>query len=189
MKIRAKISTDWNLYKIWVLLGVRRSLETGFVALGSPVGCNNFSVTNVLEKINSVRNITELLPLLSDPHSEFALLRSCFSLPKLTYLLRTVDPQIHLHLWKNFDDLMRDTFTRIIRTPLTDLQWAQCQLPISMGGLGLCSAANHAPAAFISSVLAADSLKDGLVGGRSVKYDINSSVELLNQHTGENDSP
>ena len=41
--------------------------------------------------IEKVRLITELLRHLKDPHSEFVLLRSCLSLPKVMFLLRALD--------------------------------------------------------------------------------------------------
>ena len=49
----------------------------------------------VEKKVEKVREVTELLPLVEDPHTEFALLRSCLSLPKLSFLLRAVDTSDH----------------------------------------------------------------------------------------------
>ena len=48
--------------------GIPRIIETGFMALGSAIGCNNFSAREVQERIDTIRDITELLPLLDDPH-------------------------------------------------------------------------------------------------------------------------
>ena len=47
--------------------------------------------------------------------------------------------------------------------PLTDLQWLQASLPVSMGGLGLRAAEEHAPAAFASSYLSCQPLLRALL--------------------------
>ena len=50
------------------------------------------------EKVNKVASITSLLPDLQDPHIEFSLLRSCLALPKMMFILRTVDTSDHQQL-------------------------------------------------------------------------------------------
>ena len=106
----------------------------------------------------------ELLPLLKDPHSEFVLLRSCFSLPKIMFMLRAVNTTDHQEQLSKFDSIIRGALSRILGATLTDDQWAQASLPVAMGGLGLRSAADHAPTAHAVSFLAAQPLLDGLLG-------------------------
>ena len=73
-------------------LGIPRIQEPGIILLGSPIGNQQFVHDRIKEKIQKVQELTKLLPLIKDPHSEFVLLRSCFSLPKIVFLLRTTTP-------------------------------------------------------------------------------------------------
>ena len=111
-----------------------------------------------------MREILELLPLLKDPHTEFVLLRSCLSLPKIMFMLRAVDTSNHQEQLFKFDSMVRGALTRLLGSTLSDEQWAQASLPAAMGGLGLRSAADHAPTAHAVSLLAAQTLLDGLLG-------------------------
>ena len=64
----------------------------------------------------------------------------------------------------HFDRITREALTRILGCPLGERAWLQARLPVADGGLGLRAAANHAPAAYASSVLAAQPLSDRLLG-------------------------
>ena len=50
--------------------------------------------------------------------------------------------------------MTREATGRIVGVPLNEKQWLQSNLPVSMGGLGLRAAQDHALAAFASSYLA-----------------------------------
>ena len=84
---------------------------------------------------------------------EFCLLRSCLALSKIMFNLRTVDTTPFLPLLQEFDRTTREALVRILGSPVSDQQWQQAKLPVSMGGLGLTAAEDHAPAAYISSLL------------------------------------
>jgi hypothetical protein len=87
-------------------------------------------------RVEKVRRITSLLSLLEDPQTEFCLLRSCLALPKLMFSLRTVDTSDHQDVVEEYDRVTREGLARIMGVPPTDDQWAQANLPVSMGGLG-----------------------------------------------------
>ena len=95
-----------------------------------------FVKEKIEQKIKKIHELTQLLPNIRDPHSEFVLLRSCLSLPKIIFLLRSTDPTRHQDLWATFDNLIRDTLTHILGSAVDAKQWAQAQLPVAMGGLG-----------------------------------------------------
>lgn len=76
------------------------------------------------------------------------------------FTLRTVNTLLHPLFLAKFDNLTREALTRILGSPIPPLQWNQSKLPISMGGLGLRAAQDHAPAAFASSFISSQ----GLVG-------------------------
>ena len=133
--------------------GIPRVQEAGIVLLGAPLGSHQFEQEKINLKVEKIREITEHLFLLNDPHTEFALLRSCLSLPKIMFTLRTTDTSRHQQEIQEFDLLTREAFTRILGAPLTDLEWAQAKLPVSMGGMGLRAAEDHGAAAYASSYL------------------------------------
>ena len=130
----------------------------GITVLGAPVGWREYVREKIAEKIEKVRLITELLRHLKDPHSEFVLLRSCLSLPKVMFLLRALDTTEHQDLLESFDSITRGALSRILGYPVTDNQWAQGKLPAAMGGLGLRAAADHASVAHATSLLSSHSM-------------------------------
>jgi hypothetical protein len=141
----------WTLHPIG--LGIDASTEEGFVFLGAPIGPPDFQRNYVREVVRGVRDLVDSLPLIEDPHTEYVLIRSCFSLPKIMYTLRTVDAQGMDEEWAEFDDILRDGLTKILGNPVTDKAWRQSQLPVTMGGLGLRTAIPHASGALVSSVV------------------------------------
>ena len=97
--------------------------------------------------------VVSLLPDIADPHTEFVILRSCVSLPKVMHALRSCDTTDHTDILQRFDNIIRVAASRIMGPPLTDSQWHQAKLPVGMGGLGLMAAEDHSAAAFVTSYL------------------------------------
>ena len=83
---------------------------------------------------------------------------------KALHILRTVNTASHPAFLANFDSLIREALTRILGAGIADRQWSQANLPGSMGGLGLRSAADHGPGAFCSSFLSSEKLVKQLLG-------------------------
>ena len=140
--------------------------EEGIILLGAPLGSAQFEADFIQGKVDKIRDITGILPLLQDAHTEFALLRSCLALPKISFLLRGVDTSRHVLLLQEFDQVTREALIRILGAPVDGRTWQQGKLPVSMGGLGLRAAEDHAPAAYAASVLSAQTKIQDLVGGR-----------------------
>ena len=136
----------------------------GIVVLGAPVGYSGFIKEKLESRVEKIREVVELLPLLKDPHTEYVLLRSCLSLPKIMFMLRAVNTVEHQEPLCHFDSIIRGALSKVLGSPLTDVQWSQASLPVAMGGLGLRSAVDHAPVAHATSLLAAQPLLDGLLG-------------------------
>ena len=76
------------------------------------------------------------------------------------FMLRTTNPLYHMDLWDSYDKVTRESLNRILGAPLSDLQWKQAILPVSLGGLGLRAVSDHVPAAHVVSYLAALDLKE-----------------------------
>ena len=119
---------------------VRVRSGEGITVLGVPVGYRAFVRGKIEEKVEKIHHITELLPLLRDPHCEFVLLRSCLALPKIMFLLRALDTSEHSDLLENFDSITRGALSKILGAAVSDDQWLQAKLPVAMGGLGLRAA-------------------------------------------------
>ena len=134
--------------------GLVRVEEEGVTLLGAPLGSEEFVGREVGKKIGKIREITNRLPHLQDPHTEFVLLRSCLALPKISFLLRSTNTSSHTAHLQDFDRVTREALTQILGTPVGDRAWLQAKLPVSMGGMGLRGAEDHASAAFAASVLA-----------------------------------
>ena len=79
-----------------------------------------------------------------------------------------------------FDSLVREALNKILCSNVDDTAWLQAQLPVSMGGLGLRSAANHSSVAFLSSVHASQELLgDMLTTLESPKPDTSAALSHL----------
>ena len=132
--------------------------------------------------------MTSLLPGLKKPHIEYCLLRSCLSLPKIAYSLRTVDTTDCKDILQEFDLLIQEALIRIIGAPVSARQWLQARLPTGQGGLGLRGAEETAAASYTSSYISAQPYVKRLRGlqheelPNSLPQSILDSISL---HTGE----
>ena len=101
--------------------------------------------------------MTEKLPLLNR-HPAYFLLKNCFSMPKLMYLLRSSPTFQHPDLLDEFDDCLKSCATDICNVSFDDIGWIQATLPIRMGGIGLRRASDLALHAYLASISASQSL-------------------------------
>ena len=126
--------------------------------LGSPIG----SVEGIDEIICAK---TKILQDMGDrfrhlhAHDAYCLLRHSFSIPKVLYTLRTSPCFLSSRLG-DFDNLQRLILGDItnIRLNDDDLAWAQASLPVGAGGLGIRSAVQLAPSAFLASAAGSSDL-------------------------------
>ena len=92
-------------------------------------------------------------------HDAFCLLKNAFTLPKMLYTLRTAPCFLSSQL-QSFDDLQRSLLADIANIPLdaNDPAWAQAVLPVGSEGLGIRSASQLAPSAFLASAAGSSEL-------------------------------
>ena len=134
---------------------ISRVLTTqGWVELlGSPIfGLEGFMDNSVKSKVNKVLSMQSHLSDIDDAQIELHLLRSCLSLCKINYLLRTIPPDLITTSYNLFDSGLHQSLESIIHSSLDDTSMLQASLPISFGGLGLRRASSSAPAAYIGSL-------------------------------------
>ncbi|XP_019859057.1 PREDICTED: uncharacterized protein LOC109587260, partial [Amphimedon queenslandica] len=136
----------------------------GFVVLGAPVGPPNFCVSVIRMRIEKIFFAIEPLSLLEDAHSEYVLLRSCLSLPKLQCVLRSTSPEVLLSIIGTFDEHIALCLSNLIGGGLSPWSLLKATLPVRLGGIGLRQASLHAPAIFLASVSACSPLILSLSG-------------------------
>ena len=131
---------------------IQRKRNGFFDILGAPVGdaahCQEYirkkRILDIEEKFNELAE-------LGDSHAAYKILSRCMGSCKMMYAMRTTRPDCAVAVFSDFDILTRSALERAFGTALPDLAWRQAMLSTSEGGLGVRSAALHAPAAFLAS--------------------------------------
>ena len=98
--------------------------------LGSPLfdtGVDSF----LTDARASLRALAPRLALLTS-HEAFHLIRVCFGLPKLQYLLRT-SPAFASDVCRGIGDELKDILTDVLNLRFDDLAWTQASLPVRWG--------------------------------------------------------
>ena len=131
--------------------------------LGSPIGDLNSISSAIGKKLSSLRVLGDRLQYFTSQNA-FLLLKYSFSIPKLTYLLRS-SPAFLSPILKEYDALLRSLLSSIMNVNLdhNSGSWIQASLPISLGGLGIRSAVQLAPSCFLSSAAASQDLVDKIL--------------------------
>ena len=127
--------------------------------LGSPVGDIDCISAVLEEKIGMLKTMGERLKYLFS-HDAILLLRHSFAIPKLLYNLRT-SPCFLSPKLQEYDNLLRSIVSSIvnIRFGEDDPAWTQATLPsVKSGGLGIRSAVQLAPSAYMASAAACSEL-------------------------------
>ena len=125
----------------------------GFSLLGWPIGPSDFCEEVFQARLSKVKaSSLGALTDMGDSQLEISLLRSCLTLPKVSYILCACPPN---HICRSTADFDKAILVSVLGRPLSDWSWLKACLPSSRGGLNLCSASLHAPAAFLSSCSAA----------------------------------
>ena len=94
--------------------------RVGFSLLGSPIGPASFCESIVAKRVDKIRAAVSKLWDLQDSQIEATLLRSCLSLPKFNFVLRTCPFPLIQHSILAFDDLMRESLSDLVGGPVSD---------------------------------------------------------------------
>ena len=146
-------TADLNAFPV----AMKRKLDRNFKLLGAPIGdaefCKDFLRAKRLHK---TKDRLDALKDLGDAHSAYKILSTCLGSCKMMYAMRTTRSDWAQEVFAEFDVLLllRETAESILGMPLHEFAWQQACLSNSGGGLGLRSAAAHAPAAFAASASA-----------------------------------
>ena len=167
------------------------SQEDGLEMLGAAVGSPNFCTQIVEKRVLKLEAILSLLTSLEDPHIQYVLLRSCLGLPKFMYCLRTTDPATAMQLYQRLDIAQCATLASCIGAAFStaDPQWNLASIAVSLGGFGIRSAAAHAPAAFVASILQTESMVGRVLAPLTSRKDPSSALSLLSNATARATTP
>ena len=91
------------------------------------------------------------------------MLKNCFALPKLQYLLRACPAFSCQDALQDFDATVRSALTAIINVTFSEASYSQAVLPVSLGGLGVRRAQDLAKPAFIASLYSTRFLVDAVL--------------------------
>ena len=123
--------------------------------LGSPMGAS--ARRDLLNKqMIELQKLSEVVTKL-DAHYGFYLLKTCFSLPKLLYFLRTTPCFEEVDLLQQYDSIIRKSLSKICNVNFDESSYTQAILPVSKGGIGIASASQIALPAFLASASGAKS--------------------------------
>ena len=114
--------------------------------LGSPVSEGKAQDAAIKQKTVELQKVMKRLALLQS-HDALVLLKNSLEMPKLLYLLRTLNCSA-CPLLADFD---RTGLCTILNVDLYENQWLQASLPVADGGLGIRSAQMLASSAFLAS--------------------------------------
>ena len=136
--------------------------------LGSPIGLQHSIDVAITDKVNALKTMGSRLCHLSK-HDALILLRHSFAIPKILYILRTA-PCFSSPCLKMYDQELRSILSEVLNISLlSDFAWSQATLPVGFGGIGVRSAVQLAPSAFLASAAGSSDLircilPDRLVG-------------------------
>ena len=165
--------------------GITRVMESGIKLLGAPIGSNIFTEELLEDRIAKLGELMDKLSILDDPHTEYAMLKSCFALPKFSYIMRTVDPRPYKGTMEKFDKAVRQSMERVVGASMMDHQWQQATLPVTLGGLGLRCVVPHAPGAYVTSLGSSSEIMEEVLGQSRKEVKVEGLVALINTMSGQ----
>ena len=120
--------------------------------LGAAIGTQEWCESLLKRRVTKTKNLLDAIGRYYDAQGAFTLLRSCGGWAKILYSCRTVPPHLQQDGLRQVDIDIRHSLGRLVGGPLSDDSWRIASIGVANGGLGTRSAAEHAPAAYISSL-------------------------------------
>ena len=111
----------------------------------------------VAEKREDLERLSSRLKLVEN-HQAFALLKNCFALPKLQYILRASPAYKNGEILSQFDRVLVSALSMVTNVKFEGDSLVQASLPVRFGGLGIRMSKDIALPAYISSLHATEDL-------------------------------
>ena len=123
-----------------------------FEFLGAAIGSDTYVHSHTEARAAKAAELLDAIAELEDPQVAMRLLRACAGYARLVHSMRC-NPALYQHLaLQAFDTTVRRCFAGFTGIHPTAEQWRQAELGLAQAGLGLRSAAAHAPAAYSASL-------------------------------------
>ena len=123
-----------------------------FEFLGAAIGSDTYVHSHTEARAAKAAELLDAIAELEDPQVAMRLLRACAGYARLVHSMRC-NPALYQHLaLQAFDTTVRRCFAGFTGIHPTAEQWRQAELGLAQAGLGLRSAAAHAPAAYLASL-------------------------------------
>lgn len=116
----------------------------------------------ILERRADLERMVARLKLIEN-HQAFVLLKNCFALPKLQYLLRASPAYKRRGELSRFDDTLVAALSAVTNVRFEGDSLVQASLPVRLGGLGITMSKDIALPAFISSLHSVCGLVEGIL--------------------------
>ena len=123
-----------------------------FEFLGAAIGSDTYVHSHTEARAAKAAELLDAIAELEVPQVAMRLLRACAGYARLVHSMRC-NPALYQHLaLQAFDTMVRRCFAGFTGIHPTAEQWRQAELGLAQAGLGLRSAAAHAPAAYLASL-------------------------------------
>jgi hypothetical protein len=183
------ITTDHNRVPPTEVINFVRVSPADAMLLGSPLSTSDALTTTLNKRLNDLQTSTKRLRLLHS-HDALVILKHSLSLPSLLHNLRCAPCAGH-QLLETFDNTIRDNLSEILNVNVEDHHWLQASLPVRDGGLGIRSACQLAPSAFLASAASTASLVSHILPPRFELLDdaFNKSMQEKWRHLSQTSPP
>ena len=138
------------------------------------------------DKHDSLKNMCELMKQLPSQVG-FYLLKNCFSIPKIMYLMRT-SPVFAVDT-EDIDTTIMHCIEALMNVSIDHKVWTQICLPIRSGGFGIQSPSLLAASAYASSYLACRELVISITRTESVDTIFDAGISRWRSQTAFNSLP
>jgi len=125
----------------------------GAIVLGVPIGSDDYVRKFFEDKLIELNEVAKLLINYPDLQCRHLLFRYCFT-SKVTYLFRTVRPDLSTDFMEGFENLQKDILWSLFDSPRAELdkKYDWMCLRINQGGMGIQRILEVVSAAYVSSV-------------------------------------
>lgn len=125
------------------------AVEGNINLLGAPLTDSGIS-NEIKAKINKLKLMVHRLKDLNS-HQSFFLLRNSFSIPRLTFLLRSTPCWRSMPDLEEYNKILKAAVEGIINCNLSDAAWMQSTISVNNGGLGLRDVTKLCLSSFLGS--------------------------------------
>ena len=153
------ISKSQTNYQLWKCSGFnfKETPTHEATLLGTPIATGTAAVDYAIACKRSDLDLLVKRLALIPSHAALFLLKNALAIPKLLYLLRTAPCFCSSELLA-YDESLRVSLSSLLNIDLTNTSWTQACLPVRWGGVGVRSALQLAPSAFLASAAGAADL-------------------------------